>query len=98
MRHHLVVNEGPNVKRPFFAQIKSNQTSFGFWKGEMKIKHPRVTKVLDNLERENISPRKSKTTEAVANRGVDADAPRGEDEDQKKEDWKRRSAQNTWKM
>ena len=50
----------------------------------MKIKHPRVTKVLDNLERENISPRKSKTTEAVANRGVDADAPRGEDEDQKK--------------
>ena len=27
---------------------------------------------------------KSKTTEAVANRGVDADAPRGENEDQKK--------------
>ena len=29
---------------------------------------------------------KSKTTEAVANRGVDADAPRGENEDQKKEE------------
>ena len=37
-------------------------------------------------ERESISQKKSKTTEAVANRGVDADAPRGEDEDQKKED------------
>ena len=35
-------------------------------------------------ERESISQRKSKTTEAVANRGVDADAPRGENEDQKK--------------
>ena len=31
-----------------------------------------------------ISQKKSKTTEAVANRGVDADAPRGENEDQKK--------------
>ena len=35
-------------------------------------------------ERESISQSKSKTTEAVANRGVDADAPRGENEDQKK--------------
>ena len=36
-------------------------------------------------ERTTISQKKSKTTEAVANRGVDADAPRGENEDQKKE-------------
>jgi hypothetical protein len=48
-------------------------------------------------ERTTISQRKSKTTEAVANRGVDADAPRGENEDQKKEERKRRGAQNAWK-
>ena len=41
---------------------------------------------LSFLERTTISQRKSKTTEAVANRGVDADAPRGENEDQKKEE------------
>ena len=35
-------------------------------------------------ERTTISQKKSKTTEAVANRGVDTDAPRGENEDQKK--------------
>ena len=35
-------------------------------------------------ERTTISQRKSKTTKAVANRGVDTDAPRGENEDQKK--------------
>ena len=35
-------------------------------------------------ERTTISQRKSKTTKAVANRGVDTDAPRGEHEDQKK--------------
>ena len=35
-------------------------------------------------ERESRSQRKSKITEAVANRGVDADAPRWENEDQKK--------------
>ena len=46
-------------------------------------------------ERESISRRKSKTTTAAANRGVDADAPRGENEDQKKEERKRRGAQNT---
>ena len=43
-------------------------------------------------ERTAISQKKSKTTEAVANRGVDADAPRGENEDQKKEERKRRDA------
>ena len=37
-------------------------------------------------ERTTIIQRKSKTTEAVANRGVDADAPRGENEVQKKEE------------
>ena len=37
------------------------------------------------LERTTISQRKSKTTEAVANRGVDADAPCGENEDHKNE-------------
>ena len=36
------------------------------------------------MERTTISRRKSKTTEAVANRGVDADAPRGENEDLRK--------------
>lgn len=35
-------------------------------------------------ERTTISQKKSKTTEAVANRGVDTDAPRGENGDQKK--------------
>jgi len=35
------------------------------------------------IERTTISQKKSKTTEAVANRGVDTDAPRGENEDQK---------------
>ena len=40
----------------------------------------------ETFERTTISQRKSKTTEAVANRGVDADAPRGENEDQKKEE------------
>ena len=30
-----------------------------------------------------MSQKKSKTTEAVANRGVDTDAPRGENKDQK---------------
>ena len=34
--------------------------------------------------RTTISQKKSKTTEAVANRGVDTDAPRGENGDQKK--------------
>ena len=38
----------------------------------------------DADERTTISQKKSKTTEAVANRRVDADAPRGENEDQKK--------------
>ena len=37
------------------------------------------------IERTTRSQRKSKTTEAVANRGVDADAPRGENEDLRKE-------------
>ena len=36
------------------------------------------------VERTTISQKKSKTTEAVANRGVDTDAPCGENEDQKK--------------
>ena len=36
------------------------------------------------LERTTISQRKSKTTEAVANRGVGTDAPRGENEDLRK--------------
>ena len=39
---------------------------------------------MNNRERTTISQKKSKTTEAVANRGVDTDAPRGENEDQKK--------------
>ena len=34
-------------------------------------------------ERTTISQRKSKTTKAVANRGVGTDAPRGENKDQK---------------
>ena len=35
------------------------------------------------LERTTISQMKSKTTKAVANRGVGTDAPRGENKDQK---------------
>ena len=42
-------------------------------------------------ERTTISQRKSKTTKAVANRGVDADAPRGENEDQKEKRRKKTS-------
>ena len=38
-----------------------------------------------DIERTTISQKKSKTTEAVANRGVDTDAPRGENEDLRKE-------------
>ena len=45
-------------------------------------------KIMKTTERTTISQKKSKTTEAVANRGVDADAPRGENEDQKKEERK----------
>ena len=37
-----------------------------------------------SIKRTTISQKKSKTTEAVANRGVDTDAPRGENGDQKK--------------
>ena len=40
------------------------------------------------IQRTTISQRKAKTAEAVANRGVDADAPRGENEDQRKEEKK----------
>ena len=39
--------------------------------------------IFEGIERATISRRKSQTTEAVANRGVDADAPRGENKDQK---------------
>ena len=39
--------------------------------------------VVTIVERTTISQRKSKTTKAVANRGVGTDAPRGENKDQK---------------
>ena len=42
-------------------------------------------------ERTTISQRKSKTTKAVANRGVDTDAPRRENEDQKEKRIKKTS-------
>ena len=42
-------------------------------------------------ERTTISQRKSKTTKAVANRGVGTDAPRGENKDQKEKRRKKTS-------
>ena len=48
---------------------------------------------MNNRERTTISQKKSKTTEAVANRGVDTDAPRGENEDQKKKKKKKENVE-----
>ena len=47
--------------------------------------------ILQEIERTTISQMKSKTTKAVANRGVDTDAPRGENEDQKKKEARKTS-------
>ena len=43
------------------------------------------------VKRTTISQKKSKTTEAVANRGVGTDAPRGENKDQKEKRRKKTS-------